>query len=151
MRPSYTSPKHSLPPPEEIVPNEWYTFSLNPLNQYPSDNLNKRWSSVYQEIQAIISQFYTSAYIEGHLEISRTGRIHMHGWIKFEKVADFYLTLPLILTKCTLEIDYINDVNVWEAYVTKSNKILAQYQTFIKQSILGTIKQQFNREDLNQI
>lgn len=119
--------------PEEVETDGYYTFNLNPQKQCEYDNPIARWNNMYKHIQTLISQFVESAEIEGYLEISRSGRIHMHGWIKFTNVANFYLELPKVLKQCTIEIDTITDPETWYEYCTKSNKTLRTYTTHIKQ------------------
>lgn len=132
--------KQSILSPEEVVLDGWYSFNLNPQQQHELEATPiARWNKTYQEIQSLISIFIPYAEIEGHLELSRTGRIHMHGYVLFKDIAGFYLVLPKILKKCTIEIDTIADMDYWQSYCTKSSKVLKQYQTKIKQD-KGSIK-----------
>lgn len=124
--------------PEEVNCDGWYTFNLNPEKQFELEATPvARWNKTYQEIQSLISIFMPYAEIEGNLEISRKGRIHMHGYIMFKDIAGFYLTLPKILKKCFIEIDTIADMDYWQQYVTKSAKVLRKYQVKIKQDKLA--------------
>lgn len=130
--------------PEEVSTEGYYTFNLNPQKQseYEGSPI-ARWNKVYKDIQQLISQFIESAEIEGYLEISRTGRIHMHGWIKFKNIANFYLELPKVLKLATIEIDTIQDPHKWYDYCTKCNNVLKAYQTHIKQDRFANTKLSF--------
>jgi hypothetical protein len=122
----------------------WYTFNLNPVQQNEFESTaNARWNKTYKEIQAIISDVIDEAEIEGTLEISRNGRIHMHGYIKFKSIAIFYLKLPRLLKRCTIEIDTITDLEKWEEYCTKGKDYLKNFKTHIKQDKLSIDKNAF--------
>lgn len=136
--------KQQILSPEEVTLGGWYTFNLNPEKQYEFEATPvARWNKTYQDIQATISRFIPFATIEGFLEISRTGRIHMHGYIEFKDIAGFYLMLPAIMKHNHLEIDTITDPEHWYDYCTKSRKLLKSYQTDIKQDRLSITKNQF--------
>lgn len=128
--------------PEEVGTEGWYTFNLNPLRQHISYAPRKRWNEVYKDIQQTISKFIDEAEIEGNVEVSRKGRIHMHGYIKFKNIIDFYLKLPSILADNHIEIDTIADMKTWEIYCTKQQTI-NKYCTFIKQEKMVLIQNQF--------
>lgn len=134
--------KANLLAPEEVETEGWYTFNLNPQEQEIMSDPLARWTKMYQHIEAIIDIFKNVAVIEGQLEISRNGRIHMHGYIKFKSPIEFYLLLPRALTRCTIEIDYIEDIEVWKTYCEKQ-KLPGQFKKSIKQSKEGTVKNQF--------
>lgn len=140
----FKKPKHSLISPEDLETVGWYTFTINPEKQFQYEIPSKRWNNCFQEIQAIISIFIAEAEIEGFLELSKLGRIHMHGYIRFKKIADFYLKLPQILDRVTIEIDYITDIETWQKYITKGKDLFkSQYQTEIKQDKMVLVKEQF--------
>lgn len=136
--------KKSIISPEEVSTDGWYTFNLNPSEQYEFEGSPiSRWNKCYQNIQGLISRFVDCATIEGNLEISRSGRVHMHGYIKYKKIADFYLILPMVSRFAHIEIDTIDDINIWDKYVTKSEDVLKNYQVKIKQDKLILPKNQF--------
>lgn len=128
--------KKPIVSPEEININRLYTFNYNPREQRSHyKNPKVRWYKMYNEIQTAINTKF--AEIFGELEISRTGRIHMHGYIKFKDIAGFYLRdVPQMLQGAEIEIDTIEDHCVWEKYVMKSNVMLSGYATKINNNTL---------------
>lgn len=143
--PAKDSYKQPILAPEEVTTDGWYTFNVNPAEQYSYEEPIKRWNDVYKLIQTLITDMNQCALIEGTLEVSRNGRIHMHGYLQFKDIIDFYLRLPKMLSKCTIKLDYITDYDKWEAYCTKQKATNTKYKTDIRQDDNGTIKQQFQR------
>lgn len=125
------APKNSIISPEEIVLRQQYSFNINPSEQHFNiKSPQLRWAKMFQDIEILINTMF--AEIHGNLEVSRTGRIHMHGYIRFVSVSNFYIaTLPQMLSRATLEIDSIKDFDVWDKYVMKSKYVLNGYNTEI--------------------
>jgi len=134
-KPGFTKNRHTLLAPEEIELDAWYTFNLNPAEQDLGEVVpNRRWSVVRTEIQLLIDLLKGSE-IEGCLELSRMGRIHMHGWIKFTDITEFYMRIPKVLNRATLEIDTIANPETWEKYTRKQNHLLKGYDFEIKRNV----------------
>lgn len=142
--PAKYSDKSPILAPEEVTIDGWYSFNLNPAEQHSYDDPLKRWNECYKDIQQLITEMNSCAEIEGYLEISRTGRVHMHGYIRYKDITEFYLRLPKMLSKCTVSIDTIEDMDVWQNYCTKQ-QLSPQYKKDIAQDKAGTTIQQVKR------
>lgn len=123
--------KHNIISPEDVVPNKLLTFSFNPEEQplfqkFYTMKLNnlKDWS---QQINNIISSMKYCK-ITAYLEISRKSRLHLHGFINITHIIKFYLCdLKKLMHYGTLEIDIINDNEIWTKYVLKQEKMMQSF------------------------
>lgn len=122
-----TQPKNSIVKPENINYKEWYTFTINPCDTYQyfkdKDRVNsfhKYWDS-YFYLKLTTKDI---ADVELRLEVSPLGRLHYHGMIQFRNLEAFFVDIIHDLTTiATIEIDKINDKEIWDNYVTKQNII----------------------------
>jgi len=79
-------------------------------------------------IEVLLTDFFPKS-IEFDLygDVSRTGRIHYHGKIRFktiDAIKKFYLKYIYKLSdKFQIEMDTIDDEEVWDEYCTKSHHI----------------------------
>jgi len=135
---AYDNSPIKLPSPEDLK-DELYTFTINPSDTLqffrhalPSTRLQSFKDSVYAMLNSISNAINIDAYIE----ISKLGRLHLHGVCKIKDPYLFYMSVAhSFQTWCTLEIDSITDINVWTTYCLKLNKYaLGRYTTGISPS-----------------
>lgn len=123
--------KHNIIEPEKVNPDELLSFSFNPEEQplfekFYCMRLNNLadWSRRQKDILSTLRYAKVSCV----LEISRKGRMHMHGFIKIHKIAEFYLMdLKKLMHYGTLEIDSITNVEKWYDYIYKCSKFMRPY------------------------
>lgn len=117
----------SVPKLEEVVLGTQYTLTINiaasdGIFTIDHDELY-RFCQVYLKGTAgVIFRLYP--------EYSRTGRLHLHGYIQFEterSVVRFYERIPRMMKECKMEIDTIGDIQKWTAYVTKQQRFIEPY------------------------
>lgn len=115
--------KYSILKPEDIVLFNRYSFSFNPEDQpkpqrFYSITLNLFTSWAEQIYNMFVSLRYCE--VETYMEISKSSRLHFHGYIKINDIFNFYFyDLPKIKHYGTLEIDHIKDPLVWDLYIKK--------------------------------
>lgn len=116
---------------ECIQLNKPYAFTLNLQNlkgQYQLDH-----SAYYKWIQKNLLSIKHLDF-KFILEISKFGRIHMHGQVEFKHltaIAYFYLVFYDI--GCNFEFDEIKDPDKWESYMYKQKTIMQALANKTKQ------------------
>ncbi len=118
-----------LLPPEKVSPNTLYTLTLN-IKQSPLES--NRLSSIHKSYTHWIKKYllpYTNV-VSGVYELSRRGKLHMHGTISFESYLDIALfyNRMFLTTGMSMEIDTISDIHVWLTYMFKQHKL---HKTFL--------------------
>lgn len=125
-RPTY-NPKDKMLSPEAIEVGTIYSFTVNPNDKRQYWELMDRVEKLthFMELQLID---IPNVHIMLHMEISRTGRLHFHGTIKFttkECIKHFFLFKIYDWMKLhQLDMGVINDSKIWDDYCTKSKSIL---------------------------
>lgn len=126
-KPKYASPKAriNLLPPEEIIPGEKYAFTVNLADTYKDKDqyvMAYRWF-----LQKYVKP---NARFTMHFELSKMGRLHMHGYIIFKdgkSIAQFYFNLNDMQQKCSMEIDTISDAKKWQEYCIKQHLVIGEF------------------------
>lgn len=133
--------KKTLLEPEAMDINVWYTITINlsPNINYQSildsgTKQRKNERSMFDIIsteRAMIMELLNGQYKTRYVlfpELSRTGRLHWHGMIRFTKpehIGIFYMhKLPRIMKVANVEIDIIEDMEKWKTYCMKGNKYM---------------------------
>lgn len=121
--------KQHIVSPETIKLDVYYSITICP------DDSRQFWKNEVRDMKVhgeyrnyIFSNYDISEYhVVLYQELSRTGRIHYHGKIKFltmNSIHKFYLKQIHILQEYNIiEIDTIKDDKVWEEYITKYNHL----------------------------
>lgn len=154
MRKAYTT-KMNLLSPEVIVTNRLYTFNLSLDDIALCDKHGpKPFSQQYDTYMLKLDKLkHTDIVINCVPEISKAGRLHLHGVIKFYtnvSIAEFYMLL--LGYPYAVEIDSIEDSELWETYRYKSQHIMKplcqkynkQYEIEISVKLTNTIVNSFN-------
>lgn len=105
-----------IPKLENIVPAKGYSFTVNPAEQYFGDV--ERFRKVIYLMKSKLSspRFEYKLYIEA----SPKGRVHGHGYIWIHDPFGFVLfDVPFMERFMNIDIDDINDEDVWYNYCTK--------------------------------
>lgn len=107
---------------EEIEIGKLYAITLNPEKQdFPAGVM--RYNGITAELEKILRPWLGCIEYYLEMEVSKMGRIHYHGVIRFKKESDLYSwyadAIPRIAAKYTFEIDELNDYNVWIDYINK--------------------------------
>lgn len=125
--PKFETNKASIMSPEEIKLNDYYTLTLNPNDRHQYFEDPKRIDKLTTFVECLILEC-PNMDINIHMEISRKGRLHFHGIIKFckiEHVLYFYLNkINEWLSYFQIEMDTIADLDVWNKYCIKSNHLI---------------------------
>lgn len=125
----YYKPSNPIIPVDKVLLNTLYAFTLAPSNakQYFS-NLHRIKMVSIDMASLIIS---IKANISVFLELSSHGRLHWHGYILFpdkESIRDFYgFVIPVLLDNNQIEIDSIEDPEIWDSYIQKQHDIMQIY------------------------
>lgn len=154
----FYKPKNSNINIEDIEYNHWYAITINPQKQYYNKGY-LRYSDVMQEITKLLNQYIGEIEYFMYMEVSKLGRLHFHGYIKYKKDLDLvYMTLiPDLVDKYSFEIDYINDPDIWAEYISKQTecfkfKNIIQYPPNlefdkIQEGPFGALEEQENSEE----
>lgn len=126
MRKYLTTVKNLLPP-EDIAVNRLYTFNLSLDDTCLMDKHGPKSFSQQYEVYMLklASLRHSDIIITCVPEISKAGRLHVHGVIKFNtnvSIAEFYL--QLLGYPYAIEIDSIEDIDIWYTYAYKSSHII---------------------------
>lgn len=131
--------KNTLIKLEDIVYGKGYAFTVNPAEQYFGDT--ERFKKV---IRLIRSKLSSPAYeYKLYCELSPSGRIHGHGYIWIYKPLDFVMfDIPYIDRFMNIEIDIINDEEIWEDYIHKqihiTKTIISRFLPVISDNYIKT-------------
>lgn len=134
-RSTYSSSKWSCLKPEDIDIKEVYSFTLSPISQPLQTNLGKMklncisdWYT--NEIKRSLNRL-SNCNISAFTEISSGSRIHYHGTIKINNIANFYFhDIPLLKHLGCYEIDTINDNKIWSDYCLKQKGFMKPFCEF---------------------
>jgi len=139
-QPHFRKLQFSCLSPEELVHGTNYSLTLNPCDarQY-FDELN-RYDMFVESLNKLCFDLHQYAHVQGYIEISKGGRLHLHGMINFHSrktIFAFFLNhVKKLQNVCTYEIDTITDQSKWDTYCTKSNKLLKDVDNFVDSSKL---------------
>jgi len=62
---------------------------------------------------------------ELQFELSKSGRLHVHGTIRFSDICEYYMHLFQVLKDvCNIDIDTIDDLKIWKSYCRKDQKTI---------------------------
>lgn len=113
--------------PEDIDINVCYSLTINPSDDFQFFNSSSRLNQSREWMEYILFLYGQKIYINIFQEVSRRGRIHYHGKIKFktiEALKTFYVEhLHNLLSKAHIEIDTISNPEEWDEYCRKSDKL----------------------------
>lgn len=117
--------------PEDCVIDTLYSFSYNPeeqpdIQRFYNIRLNEfeSWSQRVYEVFASLRY----SHIRTYMEISRSGRLHFHGYIKIKDIVQFYFyDLRKLKHYGTFEIDFINDPLKWDLYIKKQKEMMEPF------------------------
>lgn len=128
MNPPYKKPDRGfIMAPEDIEPLREYTFTLNPDDDHQYWAYPDRIDMVKEWGIHVIDKL--SAQISLYIEISRLGRLHFHGTIKWngsKQVLAFYCNeLHDVLKHGQIEIGNIDSLSEWSEYCQKSKHIIS--------------------------
>lgn len=115
-----------LPSPEAVDSKIYYTFNLNPSDDFQFTRHavpSVRLKSFDTSITTMLNQYSNAIYIKANYEISPLGRLHLHGVCRIVDPLLFYFSVAhkLILWS-TCEIDTIENMATWEGYCSKLSK-----------------------------
>ena len=115
----------NLLPIEKVIPNVVYTLTLS-INHRICPNL-KLLVNRYR--RRLIKTFHPYCTYEVFPELSTIGRLHYHGVIKFDSISSIFMFYRNIYTikDIHIEIDTIEDKDIWMKYVHKQSKYKSQY------------------------
>lgn len=98
---------------------ETYTFTVNPSDRYQYFNKIDRFRKAYRSARSYLANICYAEY-DLYPEISKTGRIHWHGYITMLNAASFQLyDVPMMSKYSIYEIDFLTDPLVWHDYIEK--------------------------------
>lgn len=129
--------------PEKIKLNTEYTFTISPddsMQYWQEPNTLQRESKFYEQWTTFLFK-HVMPYAEYKLnvEISRSGRLHMHGVIKFLSIKDFFLySIYKLMNRAQIEIDTIEDMETWTIYMHKQNQMFPkkiEYKKVLKMNL----------------
>lgn len=114
----------------ELKENVWYTFSIAPndFNQFFEYNVSTRYKIFKNtSIHRLKHDVYPFGEYRLHFDVNENGRFHWHGRIRWTTLEDYFNFLSYSIHRlqkwCVVEIDYINDEDIWKKYETKFHRI----------------------------
>lgn len=135
------NPKNStIISPETVELNVDYAITFAPSDEYQYFGTPEREESLHGYMKTFVLRI-VPALLKLQMEISRSGRLHYHGTIKFFTIAQvktfFVSIINKLLKKFQIEIDTIKDPKIWQTYMYKSksmfpNGYIETNKTFLK-------------------
>lgn len=123
--PKKSSFKRDIVDIEFIVPKEKYTFTYCPVDsrQYFNAGVNRERYFKKHMSELFSTDQYVGIHIWCRPEVSRSGRLHLHGTIEFtdkDCIKRFYINIIHdLLEYAKVEIDTIGDMKDWHNYLNK--------------------------------
>jgi len=117
---------HSCLEPESVKQNTQYTLTISPADRHQfyetkRDRIAKFREQWYGRLLINLAPYAT---YELHVEVSKAGRLHCHGYITIKDILGFYVyAIPFMRDNTTFEIDTIKDRKVWDEYCTKQKHL----------------------------
>jgi len=129
--------KYNSLSPETVNLADRYSMTINPhnsLQSFEAPNQLQRFHAFRYDmiriLRRILDPFCTYRF---SIEVSKLGRLHLHGWVQFKDILGFYLmATPSLIDICTFELDLITDFLIWAAYCDKSRHIFEPLSTIIE-------------------
>lgn len=128
-------PKNLLIDYEDIKEDVSYAFTFNPCDKYQHFKSSTRLSDFNKDL-AVIFLYKCAEYIM-YPEISKSGRLHLHGTIRIQDKNEFYIhCIPFLLNKGTVAIVKIENApknakvfeyKTWHDYETKQKDFHKYY------------------------
>jgi len=119
--------------PEECVIKQKYSFSYNPDTQPTIQRFYNITLKCFEDwSQQIYDVFTTLRYstVQTYMEMSKAGRLHFHGYIVINDIANFYFyDLKKLKHYGTFEIDFITDPLIWDLYIKKQKDFMEIFCT----------------------
>lgn len=125
--PKKTFAKAPILSPEKIVPLQMYSITLNPNDKRQFFNCSDRIEKLTKFMEDLLLEVPNIDFVL-HMEVSRTGRLHFHGTIKFntkESIKHFFvIQIHDWLEVLHIDIDNLLDPVIWTTYCTKSRHLI---------------------------
>lgn len=119
-----------LVPPEKLELNTYYTLNINPYETLYSQSvtLKEKIAMLIKYVQELL--YYTDVGYQLYPELSKVGKLHVHGLIKFytpESVMEVYNNIYNTMGKIAIEIDTIDNIETYLTYCKKQSKFMKPY------------------------
>ena len=121
--------------PEALEKCDPYAFTLNPKDPFQSfkSNSTRRFFDFKHQMEttlySILRPFASYSLI---IEISKKGRLHMHGTIVINDRLGFFLSaIPKLMELGTYKLAKLADRKVWSIYCHKQDYLFDGYETEI--------------------
>lgn len=115
--------------PHEVEAKRLYAFTINPNdnNQFWEKDREDRYQLFRDGSLKRLKDALDTSNFTLHLDISSAGRMHWHGYISWDNLEDYYdfqiKSIYRLKKWSNIEIDYINDKQIWREYVIKYHRI----------------------------
>lgn len=145
-------PKSQLLSIEEIQLKQWYTLTISPDDEHQYFNCEPdRIIKFTNWLQHYFIHLFV-AEVKVNIEISRNGRLHAHGTIRWnhsDQLLQFYLfNNHNMQSKAILEIDTIDDPETWDEYCNKQKKFKLGCIEFKPSTIRANVRQGIKYMDI---
>lgn len=110
---------------ENMQTNTLYAITINPNDDYQCwNNIDRIKDFISKTKSTILNINKDTAYLELYLELSPTGRLHYHGYLKLHEKINFYTNMIHKLQHIAhVDIDTLDDSGKWEEYVLKQREL----------------------------
>lgn len=123
---------HDSPSVESMEEGVRYAFTLNPDDTYQQFDQPLRLSRFYDMMKAMLLSYSDSFIVNATVEVSKNGRLHLHGFITFKNLLRFYIDdvhrLQKVSTYC---IKVLDDEAEWEEYCSKAGNLIPEAYRYI--------------------
>ena len=119
--------KKNVISPEEYILDKDYSITINPCDRFQYFGDVDRINKLKKRYELLLLE-YPNVEHELYMEISRTGRLHFHGSIKFTShkalLHYFLIHINEIMEVSNIDIDELKDPIVWMEYCRKSKHLI---------------------------
>lgn len=125
--------------PEDCKPNTVYAITINPNDKMQHFDLSvvQRWNTFTTKISKdFMDELAPFSKYTLYIELSKKGRLHMHGTIEITDVFGFYMrAIPYLCSHTQIEMDTIKDITIWNSYCTKQKLLFKDRNNVITSKI----------------
>lgn len=121
---AWNNRRHKILPPEEMLVNTLYTCTINPEVQPLTPQFTLDLVTWHNGMDNKFKQLKFCT-LNLKVEISSGSRWHYHGTIKITDIMKFFIfDMPVLKNETALEIDKMEDKEIWAKYCCKQETIM---------------------------
>lgn len=145
--------KYECVSPEDVELGVDYALTISPKDdlQFFGQNSNNRVISFMEAMTPICYKNIYADYYKLVMEISKGGRLHFHGWIRWDdkdSLKTFFLTIKKLQNVGTYAIKPMSATDISDKYKTWSDYVFKQKWLWDNKYIINNEMQVFTKKEM---